>query len=79
MKSSLAWFVMVALLCTGCVGSALGIGLTAVVMNRYNDIPPDGRKGDTRFADYERCVAVDNTSWDVIDTCMASKGYTVKK
>jgi hypothetical protein len=48
-------------------------------MNRYNDIPPDGRKGDTRFQDYSVCVEKDNTSWDVIDACMASKGYTVKK
>jgi hypothetical protein len=48
-------------------------------MNRYNDIPPDGRKRDTRFQDYSVCVEKDNTSWDVIDACMASKGYTVKK
>lgn len=59
--------ILIALLCTSCLGSAMGIGLTAVVMNRYNDIPPDGRKGDTRFADYEQCAAVDNTSWDVLD------------
>jgi hypothetical protein len=75
----LAWIAVTALFCAGCVGSVAGIGLTAVVMNRYNDIPPDGRRGDTRFADYERCAATDNSSWDVLDACMAAKGYTVKK
>lgn len=79
MKMSAGWVLVTALLCTGCMGSALGLGLTAAAMNRYNDIPPDGRKGDTRFQDYSVCVEKDNTSWDVIDACMASKGYTVKK
>jgi hypothetical protein len=79
MKTSAAWLVVATLLCSGCTGSLLGMGLTAGVMNRYNDTPPDGRKGDTRFQDYSACADKDNTSWDVLDACMASKGYTVKK
>lgn len=74
----IAPLILTAAFCTGCVGSALGIGLTVPVMNRYNDIPSDGRKGDTRFQDYSACAENDNTSWDVLDACMASKGYTVK-
>lgn len=79
MKRSATSMVMAVLLCTGCMGSPLGLGLTAAAMNRYNDIPPDGRKGDTRFQDYTACVEKDNTSWDVIDACMVGRGYTVKK
>jgi hypothetical protein len=79
MKVSLiAPFILSAALCTGCLGSPLGFGLTAAVMNRYNDIPPDGRKGDTRFQDFEACATKDNTSWDILDACMVSRGYTVK-
>ena len=66
-------------LCAGCVGSPLGLGFTAAAMNRYNDVPNDGRRGDTRFAAYQECVSTDNSSWDVIDACMAGKGYTLKK
>jgi hypothetical protein len=79
MTRSVIWLGLAAALCAGCVGSPVGIGLTAAAMNRYNDVPYDGRKGDTRFADYQDCVATDNTSWDVIDACMAKKGYTVKQ
>ena len=79
MKVSLtAPLILTAILCTGCIGSVAGIGLTAVVMNRYNDIPPDGRKGDTRFQDFEACATTDNTSWDILDSCMVAKGYSVK-
>jgi hypothetical protein len=73
----IALLILTATLCAGCIGSAAGIGLTAVVMNRYSDIPPDGRKGDTRFQDFEACAAKDNTSWDILDACMAGKGYAV--
>jgi hypothetical protein len=61
------------------MGSLGGFALTAAAMNRYNDIPPDGRKGDTRMQDYTACVEKDNTSWDVIDACMLARGYTVKQ
>jgi len=65
-------------LCAGCIGSPLGLGITAAAMNRYNDVPFDGRKGDTRFQDFEACAATDNPSWDILDAYMVSKGYTVK-
>lgn len=73
------WVVAIAMLCTGCVGSAMGLGITAAAMNRYNDVDDGGGKGDTRFRAYNECVAIDNSSWDVIDACMAGKGYAVKK
>lgn len=75
---TLALLILLVALCAGCIGSPVGLGLTAVVMNRYKDIPPDGRKGDTRLQDFEACAAKDNTSWVVLDACMAEKGYAVK-
>jgi hypothetical protein len=80
MKTVIVKMLPIALLLSGCVGSLAGMSLQHVVINRYNDIPYDPtRHGDTRYQDYTVCVAKDNTSWTVIDACMLSKGYTVKR
>ena len=70
---------MVAIMGSGCLGSPVGMGVTAAAVNRYNDVPYDGRKGDTRSVAYEECVTRDNSSWSVLDACMEKKGYTLKK
>jgi hypothetical protein len=64
---------------SGCLGSPLGMGVIAAVVNRYNDVAYDGRTGDMRSAAYDECVTRDNSSWSVIDACMEKKGYTLKK
>lgn len=39
---------------------------------------PGDAQGDSKRKDYEACVQVDNTSWDVLDACMKGKGYEVR-
>lgn len=44
---------------------------------RYVD-PHDGTGMRSRALAFQACGEKDNSSWDVLDACMAGKGYPVK-
>jgi len=79
LRPRLILLALVAIISSGCLGSPLGMGVTAAAVNRYNDVSHDGRTGDARSVAYEECVTRDNSSWSVIDACMEKKGYILKK
>ena len=61
---------LLAFLCGGCAEVMIATAMTRYEKRGYPDY---------RMMSYSDCTQKDNSSWDVIDACMVSKGFTLKK